>query len=276
MNYRHVYHAGNFADVLKHIVLLQLLDHLKKKETPFAVLDTHAGMGMYLLTDEKARKTGEYKDGIGRLLAGKSALPSDFGLDRYLDMIRGLNPDALVRYPGSPCIVAHALREQDRLIACELHPEDGAALKALFAGDKRAHTHTRDGFGAMRAFLPFTEKRGLILIDPPYENPCEWQAIIDGLEEGLSRFRQGIYAIWYPLKDVSMVQRFYGSLASLQQETLIVEMTVKHPGAGSLYGTGMAILNPPWQLSEQLQNLLPHLSCILSQGVENWRVEMLT
>lgn len=276
MNYRHAYHAGNFADALKHIVLLCLLEHLKKKASPFAVLDTHAGMGMYALGDEKAQKTGEYRDGIGRLLAGKPVSRIDSAVDHYLDIVRGLNPGALVRYPGSPWIAARLLRDQDRLIACELHPEDAAILKALFPREKNIHVHMRDGYQAMRAFLPFAEKRGLVFIDPPYEKPGEWRAIVDALEDGLTRFRQGIYAIWYPLKDASAAQRFYASLASLQQEILMVEMTVKPPSDGGLYGTGMAILNPPWQLDEQLRNLLPGLSRALSQGMEDWRVEMLT
>ena len=273
MNYRHAYHAGNFADVVKHIILLHLLDCLKKKETSFAVLDTHAGTGMYDLGGDEAQKTGEYKDGISRLLAAPALADAVAG---YVRAVRGVNPDgAMLRYPGSPYIAALALREGDRLIACELHPDDAARLKTYFASHRNVHVHARDGFEAMRAFLPFKEKRGLVLIDPPYENPREWQAIIEALEEGLPRFRQGVYAVWYPLKDPAMVRHLYAALAALHQETLIVEMTVKPSGSGGLYGTGMAIINPPWPLHEQLQGFLPDLARVLSQGVEDWRVEML-
>ena len=199
MNYRHAFHAGNHADVLKHVVLLALLEALERKATPYFVLDTHAGRGRYLLQSEQASKTGEAQTGIFRLfvLHGLPAL-----LQRYLKRIQADNPvGALIAYPGSPLITAQFLRADDRLVACELQPEEAHALTTLFDHDRRVTVRQSDGYAAIKAMLPPKERRGLVLIDPPYEaQDEEFAVILAALKEGLARWPTGIYAIWYPIK----------------------------------------------------------------------------
>jgi len=214
MNYRHAFHAGNHADVLKHIVLLALLEAFKRKDAPFFVLDTHAGRGQYLLQGEQAGKTGEARGGIFRLfvLKGLPAL-----VQRYLKRVQADNPvGALVNYPGSPLIAAQVMREQDRLAACELQPEEARALASLFRQDERVGVHARDGYGAMKALLPPKEKRGFVLIDPPYESQdAEYVTILAAIKDALVRWPTGTYAIWYPIKQRKSLNQFFRKAANL-------------------------------------------------------------
>ena len=272
MNYRHAYHAGNFADVLKHAVLALVLEHLKRKDAAFRVLDVHAGTGLYDLAGEEAGKTGEWREGIGRLL-GPEAGPLDARaacrLAPYLDAIGRLNGgEALRLYPGSPCLALTLMRPQDRLLAVELHPEDAAALARTLGGDARAKTLTLDAYQALKAFLPPKERRGLVLIDPPFEVRDEFARIGEGLREALRRWTTGIFLVWYPIKDLKPATDFAHRVAALQPpKTLRAELLVRAPAdPARLNGCGLLIVNPPYTLEEDLRVLGPVLADRLAQG----------
>jgi 23S rRNA (adenine2030-N6)-methyltransferase len=258
MNYRHAYHAGNFADVHKHAVLTLLLAHLRRKETPFHVLDTHAGIGRYDLFGEEAGKTGEYEDGIRKLMTPPLDHPL---LTPYLDLVRAENSgDAAHFYPGSPCLIRASLRENDRATFVELHPEDASALRGLFRRDLQVTVREEDAYQALKACLPPKERRGLVLIDPPYEDRGEFQRMIKGLAEALKRWPTGIYAIWYPIKSKAEVARFTDELINFGKPCLTSElMRYETEDESKLNGSGLALINPPYQLDEQLGSLLPLL-----------------
>lgn len=272
MNYRHIYHAGNVADVVKHAVLCLIVEHLKKKETPFFVLDTHAGVGRYDLTSVEAQKTGEFRDGIGRLLAAGDLPPA---LGPYLAAVRAVNGGALPEdasglavYPGSPRIVRSLLRPKDRLIAAELHPVDAATLAAEFAGDPQVTVKAMDGYVALKSLLPPRERRGLVLVDPPFEEKDEFAALADGLLAAHRRWATGIYALWFPIKDRRPVEDFYVRLSeSGVRRILLAELLVRAADDPErLNGTGLAIVNPPWRLDATLEDLLPFFVRALGQG----------
>jgi 23S rRNA (adenine2030-N6)-methyltransferase len=279
MNYRHAFHAGNHADVLKHIVVLALIDALKKKDTPFFVLDTHAGRGRYLLAATESRKTAEADAGILRLM-GEATMPEV--VERYLRAVEANNPvGALVAYPGSPLLIAQAMREQDRLAACELQTDEATALKELFASDSRVAVHARDGYAAMRAMLPpktDTVKfaRGLVLIDPPYEvQENEYPQIISHLRESLERWPQGIYAVWYPIKQRRSLQPFFRKAAALPAKSaLLAELQVRPDDSPlRLNGSGLLVLNPPWQFDQALAPALPLLKKAMGETGATTRLE---
>ena len=281
MNYRHAVHAGNHADVLKHIVLLALLEALKKKETPFFVLDTHAGRGRYLLAAPESRKTGEADAGILKLM-GEAKMPEV--VERYLRAVEANNPvGALIAYPGSPLLIAQALREQDRLAACELQADEASALKELFAHDARVAVHARDGYTAMKAMLPpklgaTRFARGLVLIDPPYEvQDNEYPMIISTLRETLERWPQATYAIWYPIKLRRSLQPFFRKAAALPgKSVLAVELQIRPDDSPlRLNGSGLVIVNPPWQFDQQLAPALPVLKKALGEAGAMTRLEWL-
>ena len=281
MNYRHAFHAGNHADVLKHIVLLALLDALKKKDAPFFVLDTHAGRGPYLLSATESRKTGEADAGIVKLM-GEAKMPDV--VERYLRAVEANNPvGALIAYPGSPLLVAQALREQDRLAACELQPEEAAALKELFAHDARVAVHARDGYGAIKAMLPpklgnAKFARGLVLIDPPYEvQDNEYPQIISSVREAMERWPQATYAIWYPIKLRRSLQPFFRKAAALPgKSVMLAELQVRADDSPlRLNGSGMVIINPPWKFDQQLAPALPVLKKALGEASATTRLEWL-
>jgi 23S rRNA (adenine2030-N6)-methyltransferase len=288
MNYRHAYHAGNFADVLKHSVLFALIQALRAKDTPFALIDTHAGSGCYALDSEEAGKTGEYRDGIARLLfpdlhqtdkTANSSLPSL--LRHWLDAILALpgNESGLKLYPGSPLQVARAMRDIDSAQLCELHPEEAANLRELFRNDHRVHVHNRDGYEALKALVPPKEKRGLVLIDPPYEaQEAEYRLIEAALKAALQRWPTGIYAIWYPIKQRSQVQPFLRSLQhGIARRVLRAELLV-HPDDSPLRlnGSGMVILNAPWNFDQVLREPLQAMARLLSQErAAEWRLDWL-
>jgi 23S rRNA (adenine2030-N6)-methyltransferase len=287
MNYRHAYHAGNFADVLKHVVLSALIDALKAKPTPFAVVDTHAGSGCYALEGKEAAKTGEWRDGIGRLLfpdVGPHAIPGGTLpplLRHWLDGLLALpgNEQGLKLYPGSPLQLARALREIDSAQLCELHPEEATRLRELLHHDKRMHVHERDGYEALKALLPPKEKRGLVLIDPPYEaQEAEYRRIELALKAALVRWPTGVYAVWYPIKQRSQVQPFLRWLGHCGARRVLRAEVLVHPDDSPLRlnGSGMAIVNAPWKLDDTLREPLRALGRLLSQErPAEWRLDWL-
>jgi 23S rRNA (adenine2030-N6)-methyltransferase len=279
MNYRHAFHAGNHADVLKHTVLLGLLAALARKDSPWFALDTHAGRGRYSLSGADAIRTGEAQAGAGRLLAafGRQSPPA---IARYLQALRSANPDGALRsYPGSPLLIAGAMRAADRLACCETEPEAAGALKALFATDPRVGVHARDGYAAVNALLPPKEKRGLVLIDPPYEAQlAEFDSALAALRSGLGRWPNAIFALWYPIKLRRSLGSFFRRAASLPaQQILLGELLIRPDDSPlRLNGSGMLVLNPPWKLEEELQAALPALSEALQEEAGgSWRLDWL-
>ena len=217
MNYRHIYHAGNFADVVKHAVLALVIEKLKLKDAGFRVIDTHAGTGSYDLSSEKAQKTGEWRAGIGRLIGPDAAPiqgPAATLLKPYLDVVRGLNSGGgVTRYPGSPRLARALLRPQDRLVVNELHREDSISLKGAFARDKLTQVMDLDGWIALKALLPPPERRGVVLVDPPFEEPGEFERMSVALGEAVRRFATGVFILWYPNTDQGHVRAFKRRLA---------------------------------------------------------------
>ena len=280
MNYRHAYHAGNHADVLKHAVLARVIEHMKKKDKPFRVIDAHAGVGLYDLGGIEAGKTGEWQGGIGKL-AEPFAAEVEALLSPYRKVIADLNPQGGVRlYPGSPELALRLMREGDGLIANELHPQDAIALERHFIRDHRVDVTSMDAETCLKARLPPPERRGLILIDPPYEAKTEAEKTVRMLAQGLRRFAQGIYVVWYPLKADQTAETILGPVRDLAvPATLKVELRVREAfSGGGLAGSGLAILNAPWKLDEDLRVLVPALAERLGlgswgQGTVEWLVE---
>jgi 23S rRNA (adenine2030-N6)-methyltransferase len=276
MNYRHSFHAGNHADVLKHVVLLAIVEAFKRKATPFFVLDSHAGRGRYLLQGEQSDRTGEARAGIFRLMV-LGNLP--VAVQRYLKRVHADNPvGALVAYPGSPLLVAHAMRAQDRLVACELQPDEAKALETLFHPDGRVAVHARDGYAAIKALLPPKEKRGLVLIDPPYEaQEEEYPRILEALADGLQRWPTGCFAVWYPIKQRRSLAAFMRKLAALPcKSALRAELLVRPDDSPlRLNGSGMVVINPPWKIDQELAHALPVLAKLLADGEPESRLDWL-
>ncbi|PWJ92994.1 23S rRNA (adenine2030-N6)-methyltransferase [Mesorhizobium loti] len=279
MNYRHAYHAGNFADVAKHVVLTRLLDYLKQKDKAFRVIDTHAGIGRYDLSSVEAQKTGEWQGGIGRLIDAPFAAPVAALLAPYLETVRSLNPEGgIQKYPGSPLIARHLMRKQDRLTAIELHPKDVAKLRTLFAGDFQARIIELDGWLALGAHLPPKEKRGLVLIDPPFEEAGEFERLVDGLMRAHKRWPGGIYALWYPIKDRKAIIAFRKALKQSGIPKLLdIEFEIRPASSEpSLDGSGLLVVNPPFTLEGELRTLLPALHRLLAVGrPAHWSLEWL-
>ena len=262
MNYRHAFHAGNFADVLKHAVLTRIIEYLKRKPGAFRVIDTHAGIGLYDLSGDEAQRTGEWHDGIGKLM--QATLPDDAAvlLAPYLDAVKTLNPDGNIRfYPGSPLVTRSLLRGNDRLTAIELHPEDTLELKRHLAGDFQARVITLDGWLAMGAHMPPKEKRGLVLVDPPFEQKGEFDRLVDGLLKAYRRWPGGVYALWYPLKDRPQVEEFRQRLRETGIADILDIVIELRPASSEpkLDGCGMVVVNPPFVLEEEMATLLPVL-----------------
>ncbi len=268
MNYRHIFHAGNFADVLKHAVLARLIVYMQQKDKAFRLLDTHAGIGLYDLSSMEAQKTGEWREGIGRLLAAELSPPAASFFAPYLNAVRELNPDGgLTYYPGSPKLARMLLRPFDRLSAMELHPDDARALARLFEGDYQTRVTELDGWLALGAHLPPKEKRGIVLVDPPFEIENEFERLVDGLSRAYRRFSTGTYCLWYPIKKAVPAPAFHEALKALDiPKMLCVEMTVKSDReATGLTGSGLVIVNPPYTLKEELHAALPDLRRVLAQ-----------
>lgn len=251
MNYRHLFHAGNFADVLKHVVLIGLLETLTRKSGAFCYVDTHAGAGYYDLASAESAKTGEAASGALRL-AGAGDLPGMLG--RYDAILRAHDPSLRI-YPGSPLIAAHLLREQDRAQLCELQATEAATLRALFRNDPRIGVHERDGYAALKALLPPKEKRGLILIDPPFETQeNEFRAIEAAIAVAQSRWANGVIAVWYPIKLRRNIVTFYRWLRDNGLRRVLAIEWVLHPETSPLRlnGCGIVIANTPWQFEQAL------------------------
>lgn len=272
MNYRHAFHAGNFADVLKHATLALIIEHLKRKPKPFRVIDTHAGAGVYPLLTGAAERTGEWREGIANLIGeGASPLPEPIAetLAPYLATIRAENlPGRLERYPGSPVIARRLMRREDRLVLNELNAGEREQLKARFARDRQVTLLDLDGYTALRSTLPPPERRGLLLIDPPFEVAGEFDRLVEALAEAHRRFASGTVMIWYPIKDARAAARFLRRLRGLALPKLLaVELRlIARPLDTRLPGAGLVLLNPPYTLESELARLLPFLATRLAQG----------
>lgn len=269
MNYRHAYHAGNFADVIKHAVLSLVLEYMKQKPAPFRVIDTHAGIGLYDLTAIEAQKTGEWRDGIGRLMRADLSPENRAILAPYLNCVRALNPQGeLLRYPGSPIIARDLIRHEDRLILNELHPEDRLSLEDLFARDRQAKVMGLDAWTAVKSLLPPPERRAVVLVDPSFEVPGELDRLIKALQQGLRRFAAGTFLLWYPIKEQRPVAEFRRRIAELElPRAVALEVMIRDGGDETrLNGAGLVIVNAPFTLGGTLQALMPELVKILAQG----------
>jgi 23S rRNA (adenine2030-N6)-methyltransferase len=272
VNYRHAFHAGNHADVLKHLVLLLCLDALKRKPAPFAALDTHAGRGAYDLLSDEALRSPEWQDGIARLWDWADA-PAPIA--RYLEAIRAFNGGGTLRtYPGSPALIAAALREEDVLDACELHPEDARALRKTLRMPN-VRVHERDGWEALSALLPPAQPRGLVLIDPPYEEPGELERGAKALGAPLRRFAHGVYVWWRPMKSESALNAADAEVgAQGARKTLRADLWIDTPQPqGRLTGSSVLLINPPFGLREALQETLPALTSRFAAGNAGWRLQ---
>ncbi|MAN75946.1 MAG: 23S rRNA (adenine(2030)-N(6))-methyltransferase RlmJ [Rhizobiales bacterium] len=277
MNYRHAFHAGNFADVVKHIILTRILAYLMRKEAAFRVIDTHAGVGLYDLLGDEANRTGEWREGIGRLMAATVPDPVAALVAPYLAAVNAQNPDGQLRYyPGSPFIARHMLRDQDRLMALELHPADAQALRENFAGDIQTRVTELDGWAAMGTHLPPKEKRGLVLVDPPFEVKGEFERMTQALVKAHARWPGGTYAFWYPIKDPGDVRSYVRALEGTGiAKILRLELTIRAPSMPPrLHGTGMIVVNPPFVLKEEIRTLLPILAGLLAdEGRGRFHIE---
>ena len=273
MNYRHAFHAGSHADVMKHATLALAIEHLKGKDKPFAVLDAHAGAGAYDLAAPEAARTGEWRDGVGRLYdADGRPLPlaaeAEALLRPWRRVVAALNRGAgLARYPGSPEVARRLLRPHDRLVLNELHPEDHRTLARRYAGQKAVRVLRGDAAATLRVTLPFPERRGLVLIDPSYEQPGELDATLRMLADGHRRFATGTFMVWYPLTGDRLPDKLLAGIRKqAMPKTLRIELKVRRVVAdGGLAGSGLVIVNPPWRLDAELGLLLPALADRLKQ-----------
>jgi len=272
MNYQHAFHAGNFADVHKHIVLTRVLDYLRQKPAAFRVVDTHAGAGRYDLFGPQAARSGEWRDGIARLFAmpRSGAAGTDAAqalIAPYLDIVAALNPGGPLRlYPGSPLIVKALLRRQDRLIACELEPSAAASLEAVLRGDTRTKALAMDGWMALFANIPPKERRGLVVIDPPYEESMDFARLSQTVAQAHRKWANGVYLLWYPIKTRAAPDALARRLRRLAVPKILrCELTITPPRAdGALAGSGLIIVNPPFPLQRELQVVLPVLTRLLA------------
>ncbi|MDD5176047.1 MAG: 23S rRNA (adenine(2030)-N(6))-methyltransferase RlmJ [Sterolibacterium sp.] len=267
LSYRHAFHAGNHADVLKHFLLVQLIRYLGQKDTPCWYIDTHAGAGLYALDAGYAKKLAEYTEGIGRLWLRKD-LPAQ--LAEYVEVVRSLNPDGVLKaYPGSPWIACQTLRRQDRLRLFELHSSDSRLLQDNFhAAGRRVIVQAADGYAGIKALLPPPSRRALVLIDPAYEDKRDYRNILQTLADGMTRFATGIYALWYPQLQRTESSQLPDKLKRLAVKSwLHVSLTVGTPAVDGfgMHGSGMFIVNPPWTLHDTLKEVMPYLVEVLGQ-----------
>ncbi|RUO67067.1 23S rRNA (adenine(2030)-N(6))-methyltransferase RlmJ [Idiomarina ramblicola] len=269
MNYRHIFHAGNFADVFKHLLLARALEYFKQKDKPYFVLDTHGGIGYYDLQGDEAIRTAEAEQGIVRFAEQAANEPL---ARHYLKIVDSLNAseDNLRYYPGSPVITSEFLRDNDRLVVCELHKEDAETLKQTPLGKNKQVQILApvDGYQAMRAQLPPRQKRGLVLIDPPFENTSEFDDVVSALKHGLKRWQSGSFAVWYPIKDELKTAAFHRDVAAVtgMPKTLIIELNIRtNDERKGLHGCGFLWVNPPFGVVQDSEQLLPFLCKILAQ-----------
>ena len=263
--YRHAFHAGNHADVLKHCVLQQILMYMNQKDKPYWVIDTHAGAGMYSLASDYANTKSEYLDGVARLWECDDLPPA---LREYMNLVQLCNNKGdWSLYPGSPEVIRRTIRSDDRMRLFELHPTDFEILQENFERDRQAKLFKSDGFASLKALLPPPTRRAVVFMDPPYEIKSDYPKVVDALEEGLSRFAEGVYVIWYPILTRGDHIRMIESLRRLSEKTLNIAMTVQEPdekGFGML-GSGLFIINPPWTLKDTMQDVMPYLVEKLAQ-----------
>ena len=266
MNYRHAFHAGNFADVVKHITLARIVAYLRRKDKPFRVFDTHAGRGRYDLSSEEAQKTDEWKLGVKKVLSGVDGAPADVAelLAEWVDIIRAAGD---TNYPGSPRITHAMLRAADRMALYEMHPEDSTALAAEFEGDYKTRVYNSDGWQVSVSPIPPKEGRGLILCDPPFEDGKDFDRMIKLLNNSSRRWAGGVVALWYPVKRRDHTDEWLGTLRELKfRDLLNIELYIREPRSASmLNGCGMVILNPPYVLREEMDALLPWLAETMKQ-----------
>jgi 23S rRNA (adenine2030-N6)-methyltransferase len=274
MNYRHAFHAGNFADVIKHIVLVRILTYLHEKPAAFRVIDTHAGAGLYDLTGSEAERGGEWRTGIARLMQARLSEPVMALVAPYLDIVRAFNPQRdLTAYPGSPLVARALLRPQDRLVACEIEPGARKQLISALRRDTQARVVDLDGWTALTAFVPPNERRGLVLIDPPFEKRDEFIRLAEGFRAAHARWPTGIYMLWYPVKERRATDTLADDVAQVanagggESKCLRVEFSVapQTPEAG-LVSAGLLIVNPPWTLAAELKAILHELEKPLGLG----------
>jgi 23S rRNA (adenine2030-N6)-methyltransferase len=263
LSYRHVFHAGNFADLIKHVVLVEILEHLVRKAAPFEYIDTHSGAGLYDLRSAAALKLREYTGGIGRLR------PQDYPeIARYFEVIQAFNPaDELAFYPGSPAIAGYFLRPQDRAWLFELHPQDYELLRANLSANRRIRVQCQDGFEGLKALLPPTSRRGLVLIDPSYEVKSDYDLVVDRLLAAYRKFSHGIYALWYPVVERRRIDELETRIAASGiRNVQRFELGVAPDSAArGMTAAGMLVVNPPWKLFEKMAGLLPRLAPALAQ-----------
>ncbi|MCS0501498.1 23S rRNA (adenine(2030)-N(6))-methyltransferase RlmJ [Ancylobacter mangrovi] len=286
MNYRHAFHAGNFADVVKHVALARILAYLGRKDAPYRVIDIHAGAGLYDLAGEEAGRTGEWRGGIGAVLGAAFTPEVAALLAPWLDAVRAVNPagadttsGTLRFYPGSPLIALALTRPQDRLLFCETVPEVRGALDAAVGREPRAKVLAVDGWQALHAYLPPKERRGVVLVDPPFEDPHEFPRMADALVEAHRRWSGGIYALWYPIKDVRAVDAFRRAIERARiPKTLNIQFDLRAVRqADALSGCGLVIVNPPFTLADELRLVLGALARVLAtDGTGRVRVGWLT
>src|SRR5438874_9146919 len=274
MNYRHAFHAGGFADVIKHIVLVRILLHLQEKPAAFRVIDTHAGAGLYELTSDEARRGGEWLTGIARLMQARLSEATATLVKPYLDIIRAFNPERdLKAYPGSPLIARALLRPQDRLTACEIEPKARKRLVDGLRRDAQASVVDLDGWVALPAFVPPKERRGLVLIDPSYEQKDEFERLAEGFTQAFEKWPTGSYVLWYPVKGRRATDKLAQHVAEAvgagpsPGKCLRLEFSVAPQAAGAaLASAGLLVVNPPWTLLGELKSILPELQKPLGQG----------
>lgn len=263
--YRHAFHAGNHADVLKHCVLQQVLAYMNQKDKSYWVIDTHAGAGMYSLASDYANKKSEYLDGIARLWDCKD-LPEV--LQEYVDLIQLCNDKSdWSLYPGSPEVIRRSIRPDDRMRLYELHPTDFDILEEHFERDRQAKVFKGDGFASLKALLPPPTRRAVVFMDPPYEIKSDYPKVIEALREGIKRFAEGVYIVWYPILTRGDHVYLIDQLRELTDKNLNISMTVQEPDAQGfgMLGSGLFIINPPWTLAEKMQSVMPYLTDKLAQ-----------
>jgi 23S rRNA (adenine2030-N6)-methyltransferase len=288
LNYRHAFHAGNFADVVKHVAMALCFDRLNAKDAPYRYIDTHAGIGLYDFEGDEAGRSPEWKDGIGRIWDAEARAPEDVrgALAPWLNIVRRLNTGGLQHYPGSPLIAAEMMRKGDAIRLCELHPESAVLLRESMGRDKRVKIEERDGFDALPAYLPPPERRGLVLIDPPFEagtsgRKLDFEWMLTAALKAVKRWPQGTYLFWRPIKDLEAVQQFDSELVSMlieqggiaAEKLLVADLWVRAIGEGKLGGAGVVIVNPPYGVEQHLRAAMPWLCDLMAQGPgAGWRL----
>ncbi|TRN19580.1 23S rRNA (adenine(2030)-N(6))-methyltransferase RlmJ [Vibrio furnissii] len=273
LSYRHSFHAGNHADVVKHIVQSLILSALQQKDKPFVYHDTHSGVGRYDLTHEWSEKTGEYKQGIARLWQ-QTEVPED--IHSYLEAIKALNDDGELRYyPGSPRVARAHLRSHDRMVLTELHPSDYPLLEQEFHRDRQVAIFKEDGFARLKASLPPKERRGLVLIDPPYELAKEYRDVVQAIAQSYKRWATGIYAIWYPVVNRCDIEDMIEGLQGLGiRKILQIELGVSpDTNERGMTASGIIVINPPWKLESQMQSILPFLKEAIAPATGHYKVD---